>query len=522
MDRKKFLKASGIGAAAFALNGLPIKALAEKGDSLKKIRGASDRIFVFVVLSGGNDGLNTVIPLDKYAELNAARANVIIPSNQVLPLTGSITTGLHPAMTKLQSMFNSGLVNITQSVGYPDFNYSHFRATDIYNTSSDSNQYLDTGWMGRYLEKRFPGAPTAYPDADFLDPLAVQIGNSLSASLTAPSGQIGFSLSDLNSFYHISNGTVDPAPATPAGHELTYIRYISLQTQSYTQSIENASNAGTNKVTYPSSNRLASQLQIVAKLIDGGLQTPIYIVEMGGFDTHADQVDATNTGVGDHAKLLGKVSDAIETFYQDLKLAGNDDKVAGCTVTEFGRRIKSNSSIGTDHGAAGPMICFGKNVIPGINGMSPNLPAAATVDDQVPMQFDFRQVYASILEDWFGVSAADTKEILNNKTYTKLPIFKATPTGTEVINYNNYKLGGINIYPNPVRDHATISFENPGGKVVIELYNDMGTRIKTIYENTIVKGRCSINFEKEQLVAGQYYFVIYMGAENATGKLMIV
>jgi uncharacterized protein (DUF1501 family) len=523
MNRKDFIKASGVGAAALALNGLPVKAFADKADQMKKIRGNTDRIFVFVILSGGNDGLNMVIPLDKYAELNSARANLVIPSNQVLGLFGTTTTGLHPAMDKVRNMYNNGLINITQGVGYPDFNYSHFRATDIYNSSSDSAVYIDNGWVGRYLTKRFIGAPNAYPDATFLDPLAVQVGNTLSTMLTGPNGQIGYALSDLNNFYQIVNGTIDPAPNTPAGHELTFLRYISLQTQAYTMAIQNAANLGTNAVAYPTDNNLADQLKIVAQLISGGSKTPFYLVELGGFDTHFNQVEDADTTIGNHAKLLTKVSEAIYAFYEDLKAQSKDDLVAGCTITEFGRRIKSNSSVGSDHGAGGPMICFGKNVIPGINGMSPNLPMNATVSDQVPMQFDFRQVYASVLEDWFGVSKADTEEILLNQPYTKLPIFKKEPAGaTSVIDYNNYKLGAISIYPNPVREHATISFESTGGETIIELYTDMGKRIKTIYENQTQKGRCSINFEREQLPVGTYFFVIMIGGAKAEGKILIV
>ncbi len=523
MNRKDFLKATGVGAAAIAINGMPIKALGDTRDKMKKIRGGahSDRIFVFVVLSGGNDGLNTVIPLDKYTELNNSRSNVVIPANQVLGLSGSTTTGLHPAMTGLQSMFNNGLVNITHDVGYPNFDYSHFRATDIYNTASNANQVLDTGWVGRYIDKIFPGAPNAYPDADFLDPLAVQIGYTLTPMLTGPGGQIGYVLEDLNNFYQIVNGAVDPAPNTPAGHELTFIRYISLQTQAYTQSIQNAANNGINNVTYPANNRLADQLKIVAQLINGGMQTPFYVVEIGGFDTHSDQVDATNTTTGNHADLLRKVSDAINVFYQDIKISGKDDKVAGCTITEFGRRIKSNASTGTDHGSASPMICFGKNVIPGIIGTSSNLPNTATVDDQIPMQYDFRQIYASILEDWFGLSAADTSDVLNGGSYTKLPIFKAAPNGTEVINYHKYELQSISVYPNPVRTHATISFESEGGKTEIILYNDAGQRLKTIYENTIQPGRTAIGFDRENLPAGNYFYTIFVEGKKAHGQISI-
>jgi uncharacterized protein (DUF1501 family) len=521
MNRKDFIKASGLSAAALAVNGMPIKALADTKNQMKKIRGASDRVFVFVVLSGGNDGLNTIIPLDKYAEIASSRANVMIPQSSVLSLTGTTTTGMHPAMSSLRNMYNNGQINIVQSAGYTDFNYSHFRATDIYNSASDSNQIVDSGWVGRYLSKVFPGAPNAFPSADFLDPLAIEIGNSLSTMLNGPAGQIGFALDNINNFYQIVNGAVDPAPNTPAGHELTFIRYISLQTQAYTQVVQNAAAVGTNTVTYPTNNRLAKQLEIVAHLISGGLKTPIYIVELGGFDTHSDQVDGGNTTTGDHATLLNKVSEAISTFYQDLKNQNLDGRVAGCTVTEFGRRIKSNASTGTDHGAGVPMISFGTNVIPGIIGNSPNLPMNATVEDQIPMQYDFRQVYASILEDWFGLSAADTADVLNGQTYTKLPIFKALPTEIEPIGVAPQALKQVSIYPNPMQSHTSLQFDSPGGYTHIALYTDAGRQIKILYEQETLKGLVNINIDRGALAPGIYYVQIYVDSQSNTAKLLV-
>jgi uncharacterized protein (DUF1501 family) len=524
MNRRDFLKAGSLGTAAMALNGVPLKALADVDGTMRKIRGASDRIFVFVVLSGGNDGLNTVIPLDKYSELSAARSNVMIPSNQVLNLNGVANVGLHPSMTGLRDMYNSGLVNITQSVGYPNFNYSHFRATDIFNTASDANSFLDTGWVGRYLETRFPGAPNAYPNADFLDPLAVQIGNSINNALTSSTGIIGYALSDLNNFYNIINTTGDPAPNTLAGHELTFIRYISLQTQSYTQTIQQADSLGSNPspkwtgITGNNTNKLADQLKIVSKLINGGLGTPIYFVEIGGFDTHSAQVSQVDHSIGDHADLLKNVSDAIAAFYDDLKLAGNDQKVAGCTITEFGRRIKSNNSVGTDHGSSSPLISFGRNVISGINGVNPTLPTAATVSDQLPMQHDFRSVYASILQDWFGVTPTTAQTILGG-TFNTLPIFKANPTDVE---QQVEAPKQASIYPNPMRNSGSLEFVANGGPTQIKLYSDMGKLIGIVYENELPAGARSIAIERNGLPAGQYFYVIESGSHTQTVKAVFI
>jgi uncharacterized protein (DUF1501 family) len=509
--------------AAATISGLPIHALADTNGRGKKIRHNTDRIFVFIMLNGGNDGLNTVIPLDKYSEIAAARSNIMIPSTSVLSLSGSSTTGLHPAMTGIRNMYNQGLINITQGVGYQDFNYSHFRASDIYDTASDANVYLNDGWLGRYIANRFPGAPNAFPNADMLDPLAVQIGNTLSNSLSTNDGQIGFALSDIDNFYQIVNGAVDPAPNTLAGHELTYIRYISLQTQSYTQSIQTAAGNGSNlstKWANITGNRLAEHLKIVSRLIHGGLQTPIYIVELGGFDTHSAQVQTNNTTLGDHADLLRKLSESIDAFYDDLKLMNKAELVAGCTISEFGRRIKSNNSVGSDHGSSAPMISFGKNVIPGIIGTSPTLPAAATVYDQLPLQYDYRQVYASILEDWFGLDDTNSTNVLKG-SFNTLPIFKAKPNTGTTLNPIQQETLAVKIFPNPIIDHGSLEFTSKGGHAQAILYNDMGAPVKHLYENKVSLGTTSIAIEKEGLSSGTYFVVLEVDGLRETCKVVI-
>ncbi|MBS1644611.1 MAG: hypothetical protein JST36_06180, partial [Bacteroidetes bacterium] len=270
MKRKDFLKISGGASLAYMLHGFPISTFASTPilQLLAKQSQASGRVLVLIQLNGGNDGLNTVIPLDQYSALSSCRSNILIPSSKVLSLAGTTVTGLNPAMTGIRTMYNGGIVNIVQGVSYPNPNYSHFRATDIWNSASDANQYINTGWLGRYLEATYTGFPTGYPNATMPDPLAIQIGNGVSPVLQGPQVDMGMAISDINSFYNIVNGTVDPAPSTPAGHELTFVRYISQQTQSYTSVIQTAANNSTTLSSkYPSSgNSLSDQLKIVARL----------------------------------------------------------------------------------------------------------------------------------------------------------------------------------------------------------------------------------------------------------------
>lgn len=504
---------------ASTVNGIPVHAFGENG--LFKTRSTNGNILVIIQLSGGNDGLNTVIPLDKYSELSNARPNLLINQADVLTLTGQPNTGFHPSMVKMQQLFNQGKMNIIQGVSYPDPNFSHFRSTDILFSGSDSNTTLETGWIGRFIDTQFPGAPQAYPDPNFLDPLSIQIGSSVSSILTGANGLNGQAVSSISSFYNIVNGTVDPAPATPAGNELTYIRFISQQTQAYTQSIQQAATLGNNLATYPANNRLADQLKIVAKLISGGLRTPVYLVNFGGFDTHDNQVDPLDHKVGEHADLLFRLSEAIGAFQEDLKLQNKEDKVTGMTLTEFGRRVKSNASDGTDHGSGGPMIVFGAKVNPTVIGSSPNLPGTATVSDNVPMQYDFRQIYTTILTDWFGVSQSTSTSILNGYTDVNLPIFKYA-VGTQEVAQKVTQLSLEQNFPNPFRDHTTIRFTTTGGMIQIVLFDEMGRMLRVLYENEVPAGTFDIGVDRNGLPAGNYFYQIHTGSQKMTKKMVIV
>lgn len=521
MKRRDFIKMTAAASAALSVNGLPVSAFGEGNflGRLAKNRAANGNVMVFIRLSGGNDGLNTIIPLDRYSELSNARSNIMIPQANVLGLNGTTTTGLHPAMTGLRDMYNSNLVNLVQGVGYPNPNYSHFRSTDIWSTASDSNVYQETGWLGRTIDNQFPGAPQAYPDPNFLDPLAIQIGSSVGPILTGMNGINGLALSSISSFYNIVTGTVDPAPTTPAGHELTFIRFITQQTQTYTQVIQNAASLGNNLATYPAT-RLAEQLKIVAKLISGGMKTPVYLVTLGGFDTHDNQVDA-NTSQGRHADLLQDLSDSIKAFQTDLQMLGKDDIVAGCTYSEFGRRIKSNASMGSDHGSGAPMVFFGKHVNPTVVGTSPVLPASATTSDNIPMQHDFRQVYSSILQDWLGMSNSDAKSVLNNVDYPTLPIFKKA-TNTEPIPGTPNKTFGLEPnYPNPFVHHTNISFNTSGGSVQVNLYDQMGRKVRVLKEQVVPAGNFNFSVDRGNLRAGVYYCELVHGNQKDTQKIVV-
>jgi len=520
MKRRDFLKITPAAAMGLMIGGLPIRTLAGNPllNLLGKAASTNGRVLVLIQLTGGNDGLNTVIPLDQYSALSAARANILIPEGSVLKLADTINTGLHPAMTGIRDMYNNGFVNIVQGVSYPNQSFSHFRATDIWLTASDSTQYLNDGWLGRYLSDEYANYPVGYPSTAMPDPLAIEIGSAVSTSLQGPNVSMGMAITNVSSFYNLIDNTVTPAPATQAGHELTFIRYIAQQTQQYTGVIQTAAGKANNLSTkYPSKNSLADQLKIVARLIAGGLQTPIYIVSMGSFDTHTNQVDTTDHTIGNHANLLGELSDAVSAFFDDLKLLSVDDRVAAMTFSEFGRRIISNGGSGTDHGTAEPVMVFGKGVIPGFNGSNPVIPVGATVNDNLQMQNDYRSVYAAVLADWFQVSSTVMSDVLL-KNYPVLPIFKKDPIVTT--NGNNDALSQN--YPNPFSKTTTINFGSVGGNVTILLFDVSGRLLKTITKQDYPLGTYQISFDRQELPAGNYFYRLINGNTIATKKMVII
>ena len=426
MKRKDFLKnvAAGVVLPAF-LNGISLKALAGTSlmNSLHHYMG-EDKVLVLIQLAGGNDGLNTVIPFDQYAAYIAARPNIGLPQDKLLRLNGFDKTALHPSLTELQQLFNDGKLGIVQAVSYPKPNFSHFRATDIWMTASDSDAVLNTGWAGRTLDNLYPQFPDNYPNAAMPDPLAIQVGSVIASAFQGPAFTMGIAISNTNKFYNLIEGKANVESDTRWGEQINYIEEMSLKTDQYATVIKQAAlkvTTQSNKYPDQGKNALADQLKIVARLIGGGLKTKIYMVNMGGFDTHSKQTEDADKTTGSHAVLLKKLSEAINAFMADLEYLQVKDKVMGITFSEFGRRIKSNASGGTDHGAAAPLFYFGHAVKGKIIGENPVLPATATVQDNVPMQNDFRSVYSSILQNWLGLALDDVSTVLPGK-YNTLPI----------------------------------------------------------------------------------------------------
>jgi len=242
------------------------------------------------------------------------------------------------------------------------------------------------------------------------------------------------------------------------GAHITHINNMIMQSDQYGQALQNVYNAGNSLSTlYDSNNPMAMHLKQIARLISGGAQTKVYILNLNGFDTHDGQVINGSPTTGAHANLLKTLSDAIHAFMNDIQLLGLSDRVLGMTFSEFGRQVAANASNGTDHGDAAPLFLFGSCLSAQVIGNNPVISDTIVSQAGVPMQYDFRDVYASVLHDWFGVSETDVQEMFEHQV-NLIPVARACNGNVGIENYNEIDVHELLCYPNPASHSATISF----------------------------------------------------------------
>ncbi len=517
MKRRQFIKNTGLTASLpILMNGLRLSAMPKS--SIFNFIEETDRVLVLVQMNGGNDGINMVIPRDQYSGLAAVRSNIMIPENKVIALTDKV--GLHPAMTGIKTLYEEEKVGIVQSVGYPNQNRSHFRSTDIWTSASPANEFWNTGWMGRFFEQKHALYPEGYPNTEYPHPFAITMGSIVSETCQGTATNFSLTLEDPFNLFPLSESEGGETSDTPYGRELAFLRTSIAQTNAYASTITDAANSGNNLATYPENNRLATQLKNVALLISGGLQTKVYIVNIGGFDTHANQVAGNDTTTGDHANLLQMLSQAITAFQMDLKALGVEQRVVGMTFSEFGRRIFSNDSFGTDHGTAAPLIVFGACANPAILGENPEISSEVDNSEGVPMQHDFRDVYGSILMDWFGVSETDVKNLLH-PDFQYLKVLQpctgttATDEATPAEPIQTYN------YPNPFSESTTIVFQLADTAYVrLSIFDALGSELAVLVNKKLTAGEHQLPFNASRLAKGIYFYRLQIGNQQKTKRMI--
>lgn len=398
--RREFLKftTGGIGLLAFS-NFAP-------SFLIESVRASTPRperdrsILVIVQLAGGNDGLNTVIPYED-AHYYRLRPTLGIAKDKVLRLTG--TMGLHPGCAELNELFKDGKLGIIQNVGYPNPNRSHFRSTEIWETATDSDKFVSTGWIGRFLDNTCAGSPALDAAAD---PAAINLGGELPQSYLAAQAHSTFSLSPGQLRRNAGRNlafleSLVKAPADAAVHaddhdNETYLKQTmmdALVTEKRVQKILSDYKAGS---AYPR-NTFGQSLRSIAGLIAANLSTRVYFVSLGSFDTHANQINT-------HQNLMRTLSEGLAAFQKDLEAHGLADQVMTMTFSEFGRRPMENQSKGTDHGTAAPLFVMGSKIKGGLHGTAPSLDLQRNQD--LAYSTDFRQVYSTVLQRWFDCQTA--------------------------------------------------------------------------------------------------------------------
>ncbi len=318
----------------------------------------------------------------------------------------------------------------------------------------------------------------------------------------------------------IDSATLDQLPDNNFGNEMAFLINAIAQTNAYSETVSAAADQGSNAVEYDPANALAQQLQTVALLISGGLKTQLYVVRIGGFDTHANQVaPAGDPTVGAHAVLLSQLSDAISSFQEDLRRQGLEERVLGMTFSEFGRQIRENDSLGTDHGTAAPLFLFGSCVEGGIVGTNPVIKTNVEPQDGVAMQHDFRSVYATVMRDWFELPEGDVNELLF-KEFELLPIIQ----GCTTVSSEEPVLFGNNaqpvLYPNPSSTYSNLQFVSPGGRVRVRLHDLNGRQVALVADRDLNAGEQVLQINTAALAAGTYIVRMEYGKEQRSLKLV--
>jgi uncharacterized protein (DUF1501 family) len=518
MKRRSFLKRGAATAVGIPLllHGQRLSALT-RHSLFNGMDQDSDRVLVLIQLNGGNDGLNMVLPLDQYSNLFTARENILIPEQSTLKL--NLETGLHPAMTGLKTLFEEGQLCLIQGAGYPNQNRSHFRSTDIWQTGSEANEVLQTGWAGRYFDSFVDAYPEGFPNSQYPDPFAITVGSIISETCQGFAANYSLAVENpfgLNPLQEDDDPNSDPSECY--GRELAFVRTAISQTNAYGQVISQAAEKGANLVDYPAANRLAQQLKTIALLISGGLKTRIYVASLGGFDTHANQVDINDTTTGGHANLLRNLSEAIHLFQSDLQLQGLEKRVVGMTFSEFGRRIRSNGANGTDHGSAAPLFVFGSCVNPTILGDNPTINEEVDLQEGVAMQHDFRSVYGSLLSQWFGVPVENVQELLH-EGFSEIPLIQ----GCELVSVQPHAGADpqhLQAWPNPFRDRANVQLYSYGERLRLSLFDATGHEVRVLHEGYMAEGVQELGFQPGNLPAGNYFLHLRTSGRQQTTALI--
>lgn len=529
MKRRSFLKMTAPAAAApMLLNGLPLQSFAN-AKLFNDCQQVEDRVLVIVQMRGGNDGLNTLVPINQYDAYAALRPNLKIKNsgnNAFMNLDSTLSLenqiGLHPSMSSLKDLYDSGYVNIVQNVTYPNSNKSHFKSTDLMLSGGDGRtEYnnLKTGWFARFLE-------STYDRESMQDPLGIQLGSKKpsfgfhSDHQHAPS--INLTGQDPAGYYTLVNEIGGEGPGSildsDYGRNLQHIMSVESEVNTYAERISEVFNNGSNEINYPETD-LAQQFKTVARMVAGGSKTKVFLTTLAGFDTHNDQIVGGSSHLGVHANLLKEFSDAVKAFQDDLEAIGIADKVMTVTFSEFGRKFQENGNLGTDHGTITPSFVIGKCVKGGVTGGNIRL-GSSRIGSGAYTQHDYRQLYTTMIQDWMGGSNNILESTFSESyQYAKLDLIKnghsvlpdcyiqGEPVTTGFFN-NEVQDEMLSIFPNPATNNINLELRpQTSGNVSVNIINIAGQVVKR-KQAVLHSGYNIINAEVSELPSATYFVQI--------------
>lgn len=511
-SRRSFIQALGlVGGGSILMGNQAVSAAQATPLTVALSESQNDNILVIIRLNGGNDGLNTIVPVYDYATYANLRPNIRHFEPNLMPLNDDFS--LPNYMNDLESVWGDGQMKVVHGVGYPDQNLSHFRSSDIW--ASGAHQYEEpTGWWGRYFEDLYPDYLTNPPAA----PPAIQVGNIGNLIFDGFDNNYAFTVANIEQLQAIgANGALHDVVNVPDciyGDKLTYLRATANTTYTYSGVINEAYMAASNNANYGNGD-LAVQLAAVARLIKGGLGTKVYMVSLGSFDTHADQRYQ-------HQALLQDLSSSIKAFYEDLGAGGWDQKVLSMTISEFGRRPYENGSSGTDHGAASPMMLFG----PALNGSGfvgdhPDLLTWDDYDNLIPSS-DFRDVYASVLANWFCLDQEVIDSILLNHNYQPLDLGLDCQTLSVGAPKPFLRFTHRPVYQNNQTLIVLETQQTAHGRIT--LYDLMGRELVSLADRMFFPGQHRIDVRQAagiRLSYGQYIYRISFAGQHYSKSIMI-
>jgi len=511
-SRRSFLQALGlVGGGSILMGSKSISASRPSPLASALAMSESDKILVLIRLKGGNDGLNTIVPIydyDRYANL---RPTLKLDSSSLYNLSPDF--GLPAFMSDLQSMWGDGAMKVVHGVGYDDSSLSHFSGSDIW-ASTDQNDVEQTGWWGRHFEELYPDYLVNPPAI----PPAIQIGSIGNLIFDGAISNYAFSVANPDQLATIAETGVahdmTNLPDCTYGDQLQFMRGTTNTTYNYAGVIHDAYTNSSNSVNYLDGN-LGEQLAIVARMIKGNLGTKVYMVTLSGFDTHANQADY-------HDSLLNNLSNSIKLFFDDLADAGMDQNVLAMTFSEFGRRPDENGSQGTDHGAAAPILLFGPALDD--NGFVGNHPSLSNLDSNGNLvhSIDFRQIYATVMQEWLCIDPNVVNQALLGTNYERINLgFGCDSLSIDQIDFQS-TFSHTPLYD---KDEVSIQITNANTQhTVVKLFNILGQEVATLTNEILFEGVHKINVRQNagrRLYPGQYIYRISVGKSHYSRSIIL-